>query len=498
MDKFDFLIGDGDDRRLNQDEEDVDYYFDFLKYSYKYSSEDEGGSLFPDQFPCVGYTSVLSMSTNNNGDVVLGMYVMGDTMNWSLDPISGEWESRAFLPTSRRNHVTVKVKEYIWLLGGVDVESGEPVKDVHVYHVLFDYWITIPYSSLTYIFKEEEEDDDDDDDAEIIEAFTLSDRYVYVLTYHPTTKTNRMIMIDADKLILQHIPQSSNDSNDAKNTTIPTTSSDFEEKEPELELEDIFIPRSSMAIARDSGVTLIPYKSRFIFAVGGHANSSKNKEEHNTNNIVEVFDAKYNQWATLREKLNHGRINANILLYQDSIYVFGGDHDRISTSSWMERYDPHTGKNGPWKRVRSSFISSYSTWDFITLVASYQLQTWYFLATKKVPILDESSSETSFSCEHELYVFYPPYQKVTTKWTKTKYTLQDQFDDSIIVQRFRSGIGQQDTFVASSIGFGIVIALSACLYRCFRQKTPERVPPTPHAEFEMRGGYYDRYAPEFT
>ena len=63
---------------------------------------------------------------------------------------------------------------------------------------------------------------------------------------------------------------------------------------------------------------------------------------------------------------------------------------------FLERYDPHTGKNGPWKRVRSSFISSYSTWDFITLVASYQLQTWYFLATKKVPILDEISSQPSF------------------------------------------------------------------------------------------------------
>ncbi len=497
MEEFNFLTGNEDDRRLNQDDENVDYYFDFLKYSYKYSTEDEGGSLFPEQFPCEGYTSVLSMSTNNNGDVVLGMYVMGDTMNWSLDPISGEWESRAFLPTSRRNHVTVKVKEYIWLLGGVDPKSGVPVKDVDVYHVLFDYWITIPYSSLTYLFHE-----DDNNDSEIIEAFTLSDKYVYVLTYHPTTNTNKMTMIDADKLILQNIPYSLDDSNDAENTTISTTSSDFHEKKPEFELEDIFIPRSSLAISRDSGVTLIPFRSRFIFAVGGQANSSNNKEDHSTNNIVEVYDAKYNQWATLREKLNHGRINANILLYEDIIYVFGGDHVSISTASWMERYDPHTGKNGPWKRVRSSFISSYSTWDFITIVASYQLQTWYFLATKKVPVIDDNSGlmdPTSFSCEHELYVFYPPYQKVSTKWTKTKYALQDQLDDSLIVQRFRSGIDQQGTFVISSIGVGIAVVLSAFLYRRFRQKTSERAPLTSHAEFEMHGGYHDRdFAPEFT
>ena len=61
-------------------------------------------------------------------------------------------------------------------LGGINVESEKPTKDVDISCMLFDYWSSMPYFFLTQFCNEDNNNDDGNDDhnVEIVGAFILS------------------------------------------------------------------------------------------------------------------------------------------------------------------------------------------------------------------------------------------------------------------------------------------------------------------------------------
>lgn len=434
------------DRMLNSQYQDkVGYYLDFLdaspytiekKLEQNLQNEEntENDPSLQTLFPCTGYTAVLSLTSF--GNVEPGFYIMGDYSNLAFDLTTNLWQSLSPLPRFRTNHKAVKSKDYIWLFGGFSDESNSdkqkklPVKEIDIYHILFDKWITISPSSPIFPFFWIH---DDQQDIEIVEAFVLSDTKIYILTYNHNKHTNQMWMINSDDLLSQFHHQHS----PAENIDQPTTTNNK---------NNAMIPREIMTIPRSVGVTLTPLMSRYVFAIGGNDYASKHitittpsqnesqQQSYNIeNNRVEVYDAKYNQWATLREPLLHSRSFATVLMFNDILYVFGGDQKthaskfESTSSSWTERYDPHLGINGSWERVRTTFPSNKLSWDYVTLMASSQLQRWYLLTSQEIKSNEHSPS---FLCQHKLYISQSPQQRPETAWTNIKHSIQDYMDNS--------------------------------------------------------------------